>query len=289
MSSNSSHSSKKNDPFAPWDQDQHARDLEKVDVFNRLCDDCHPVPGGFRSELEKLANSDNKEVIAALAEHNISSPRVPQRFYLSNGQEAVVWADDSGFHSAAIFNGEQINFSAATRDEVLMLPERYLQQKSGPHFNELTDDQRLNIVRLAQNGDWQTALGSYLYFVLGDEVTTQHPEQIASNPKWLPAMNSGVYFVWRHMNNSYFASAETEAALSQFAGDRPLTIALCNAWWLAYQDDIGQRRADQADAPETDPLVTQDDLERLSDRDLAKLRTAALQMRARRVREVLGR
>ena len=285
----SSNDSKMNDPFSPWDQDQHARDLEKGDAFNRLCDDCHPVPGGFRSELEKLANTDHPEVIAALAEHNIVSPRVPVRFFLSNNQAAVVWADDAGWHSAAVFNGEQINFSAATRDEVLMLPERYLQQNSGPHFKEITEAQKLNVVRLAQNGDPLTALGTYLYFRIGDEATNMHPDEIASNPAFLPVMNEAVYFVWRHVNNAYVPTPEAEAALAKFAGDRPLTLALCNAWFLAYQDEIGQRRADQADAPETEPLVTQDDLERLSDRDLAKLRTAALQMRARRVREVLGR
>jgi hypothetical protein len=274
-----------------YNADEHNQKLAEQDEkwgLGRLSDDGSQIIGGFRNELERLANSDNKEVIAALADAGVTSPRVPRRFYLSNSQEAVVWADDAGWHSAAIFNGEQINFSAATRDEVLMLPERHLQQNSGPHFKEISEAQKLNVVRLAQNRDVLTALGSYLYFRIGDEATDMHPEEIASNPKFLPVMNEAVYFVFRHANNAYFPTPEAEASLAKFAGDRPLTLALCNAWWLAYQDDIGQRRAAQAPAPEKELVPSQEEvtaeMETLGDSALEKLRSQTMRKRAQEIR-----
>jgi hypothetical protein len=278
------------DPFAPFDFNERSKEIERTDVFNRLTDDAIPVLGGLRTKLEELANTDNAEVIAALAEHGVMSPRVPQPFHLSNGQKATVWADDSGWHSAAIFDGQQVNFTADSRDGAMMLSEKYLQQNHAPHFNELTEGQRLNIARLAQNGDWQSALGTYLYFVLGDEVTDMHPEEIASNPKFVPVMNQAVYFVFRHVTNGYVPTPEAEVSLAKFAGDRPLTMSLCSAWWLTYLDDIGQRRAAQADAPENErqpaptPEEIQQGLESLSDEQLNKLHLQTLQHRGHAIR-----
>ena len=44
----------RNDPFQPWDQNAHARDLEKTDQFNRLVHEHEVNPGGLRSRLEQL-------------------------------------------------------------------------------------------------------------------------------------------------------------------------------------------------------------------------------------------
>jgi len=186
--------------------------------------------------------------------------------------------------------GEELDCVGDDRDSVMMSAEQHPARNRGPHFKELREGKKLNIARLAQNGDWQSALGTYLYFVLGDEVTDQHPEEIASNPKWLPVLNAAVYYVWRHATNGYVPSPEAEESLAKFAGDRPLTMSLCSAWWLTYLDDIGQRRAAQADAPENErqpaptPEEIQQGLESLSDEQLNKLHLLTLQRRGHAIR-----
>jgi hypothetical protein len=290
MSSNSSNKIS-NDPFAPWDQDAHSRDMcdEKTDVFNRVVDEVAQHPGGLRRQLEALANSDHPEVAQVLADAGIENPRIRRKFYLSDGAEGAIFADDAGWHAQIVIGGQTLTFTAGDKDDAMAAAERHAISLRGPHFKTLDEGQLLNIARLAQNGSWQEAIGTFLYFRLGDVVTDQHPEQIASNPKWLPVMNEAVYYVWRHTNNAYVGTPEAEAALARFAGDRPLTMQLCNAWWLAYQE-LGERRAAQAPAPENErqPAPTaeeiQQGLESLSDEAIEKLRTQALKHRGHAIR-----
>jgi hypothetical protein len=275
-----------------YNADERNRQIAERDErlgFGQICNDGSTTPGGLRVELAKLV-ATSKEAQQIVLDSGGELPTVPKEFRLSQGEIGTVVADEQGQWTASVTsNGQTFAFRSESRDAALMACERALEKARGPQFKELTEGQRLNIIRLCQNHDVLTALGSYLFFVLGDVVTDKHPDEIASTPEFLPVMNQAVYFCWRHANNAYHATPEAEASLAKFAGDRPLTLGLCNAWFLAYEESTEQRRAAQADAPETEPFVTQDDLERLSDTDLAKLRTAALQMRARRVREVLGR
>ncbi len=289
MSSNSSNKIS-NDPFAPWDQDAHSREMQEGDVFNRLVDEVAQHPGGLRSQLLALANTDHPEVAQVLADAGIENPRIRRKFYLSDGAEGAIFADDAGFHAQIVMGGQTLTFTAGDKDDAMAAAERHANSLRAPHFKEISDEQRLNIVRLAQNGSWQEAIGAFLYFRLGDVVTDMHPEQIASTPEFLPVMNESVYFVWRHANNSYVPSPQAEESLARFVGDRPLTMQLCNAWWLAYQDHLGQRRAAQADAPENErqPAATQEqiqeELESLPAEQVERLRLQTLKHRAQLIR-----
>ena len=289
-----------NDPFAPWDQDAHSRDLEKTDQFNRMVDEVAQHPLGLRRQLEALANSDNSEVIAALAEHGITSPRVPQRFRLSNGQEATVWADDSGWHSAAIFNGEQINFSAAnaTRDEVLMLPEKYLQQNSGPR--ELTEAELTRLARMVQRGETVAACELAVALRLNGK-DRRSEREILEDPRYRKLLDESAVTIWRFSRREYVFDQEFEDLLARAAKTKPLSVNTVDCLFDLFQEQkAAAARSTRPAAPVAGPESEQPSqeeiqvgLENLTDKQLADLKTKTLRERGRRVmaldREMFGR
>src|ERR1700676_2588553 len=136
----------KNDPFEPWNQEAHVRELEADDVFNRLVSEA--IPGGLRSKLNALANSDNKEVQEVLAEHGVENSRVPRTFYLSSGAPGTVVSFDTGWAATIEVKGQKLTFNADNRDDAIMAAERYSNRDREPR--ELSETERYHISQLAQ-------------------------------------------------------------------------------------------------------------------------------------------
>jgi hypothetical protein len=270
-----------------WDQDGHARDQEKTDQFNRLCDDVIQTKGGLRAKLEQLANSDSAEVNAILEEHGITNPRVPQKFHLSNGQRAAVWLDNSGWHAAAIFDGQQINFAADSRDGAMLACENHLQKNLEPH--ELSESELLRVAHMVQSGQTVSALELYVQLSLGKKVEDESASAVLENPKYRSVLNKAAFTVWTYSRQDYCPNNEFIDVLNEVAASKPLTTAVIDSLYDKFCDDRAHlvrsaRRTAEPASPENGP-VTQDDLEKLSSVEIAKLRTATLLERARRVRQ----
>jgi hypothetical protein len=286
---------KMTDPFSPWDESGHARDLEQNDQFNRLTDDTILVRGGLRTRLEELAASGNREVIAVLEENGVDDPRIPKTFYLSDGQAATIYGDSEGWHSVLVIDGQQHRFTAPERDRVMFLAE----EASAKHrqARSLTESELIRVARLTQAGETIEAIELFVALSL-DGKDRRSEREILEDPKYKHLLNTAATTIWKFSRQDYVPDDEFEALLQRAASIKPLTLRIIDALYDKYQDQKSEaarakRHAAPPAAPETEPIVTEEDLDRLSDDGVAKLHSAIVKNRARHVsridRTTLGR
>ena len=280
----------KNDPFAPWDQDAHARELETTDVFNRLVDEGHP--GDLGRKLEQLAASDNPSAVAMMREAGIESPRTPHIFHLSDGGTGKVFADATGtWHAVITVADEQLDFSGDDRDCVLVRAEQHMEKNRGPR--SLTESELLRICRLAQSGDTVSAAGLYIELRL-DGKDRRSEQEILVDPKYRELLNDAARAVWRFSRQDYVPDLEFEALLDRAESLKPLNLHVIDALFDKFEDQKAEharstRRTAQPVAPEAEQIPSQADLENLSDRDVERLRNATLRERAHEIRRFNNR
>jgi hypothetical protein len=279
--------------FEPYDQDTHARDLEQTDVFNVMTNDA--PPGGLRQKLAELV-ATNADAQQAVLESGGSLPTVAKNFHVSSGETGVIVCDSKGVWRATItLNGEPLSFTSESRDEAMMACERYLEKNRGPR--DLTPEEELLVKRVALAGESANAAQLYCELRLSN-MKHRSEQEILTDPSLVGVLNDGARFVWSCTRPDYIPSAEFDELLDRVSATRVLNINIVDILYDRFTDHQAAaarapRRAVQAAAPESEPVVTQDDLERLSTTEIAKLRQAALLERGRRVRkfdqEVLGR
>jgi len=288
----------KNDPFAPWDQDAHARELETTDVFNRLVDEGHP--GDLGRKLEQLAASDNPSAVAMLREAGIESPRTPHIFHLSDGSTGKVFADANGLWTATIrVGGKTLTFQSGDRDSAMMTAECHMENNRGPR--ELTESELLRVARLAQSGQSAAACDLYVRLRLDGEAQ-RSDEEILTDPKLTSLLNTAAITIWRYTRPDYVLDQEFEGIVAQAAAIRPLTVNNVDFLFDRFQEERSERgratrRSTQAAPPENELVPSQaevqNELENLSDVELEKLRLKTMHHRGDLVRkfnaDVLGR
>jgi|ERR1700730_14740755 len=281
---------KTHDPWEHFDQNVHSRDLEKVDVFNRLTDDSIPVRGGLRTKLQELAASGNAEVIAVLEENGIDDPRQHRAFFLSTGQEASIYFDTEGWHSVAVIDGKEHKFTSPDRDTAMLLAEQYAAKNRAPR--ELTPTEQLRVARLAQSGEIAEAASLYVALRL-DGKDRRSEREILEDPKYKSLLNTTAITIWKFSRQDYLPDPEFEELLDRAAAIKPLSVRIVDCLYDKYLDTKAEtaratRRPTQPATPENKPVPSQEELavelEQLSDAELAKLKTATMRHRGHLVR-----
>ena len=280
----------RNDPFQPWDQNAHARDLEKTDQFNRLVHEHEVNPGGLRSRLEQLAASDSPDAVAMLREAGFESPHAHRLFHLSDGTVGEVFADQNGtWHARVNIAGKTLDFAGEDRDGVMMSAERHAQKNRGPR--ELTETEALRVARLAQSGQSAAACDLYVRLRLDGEAQ-RSDEEILTDPKLASLLNSAAITIWRYTRPDYVLDQEFEDIVARAAEIRPLTVNNVDYLFDRFQESHAARaarRPAQTDIPQNELEPAQADvqaeLETLSDSALEKLRTQTLRHRGHLIRQ----
>ena len=276
-----------------FDADEHNRQIAARDEswgMGRLSDDTFQNAGGLRSKLEELVNSNNTEVNAVLAEHGIENPRTPTRFFLSDKTPCVVYLDDSGWRATAYTCEGEVQFTAATRDGVMLLAEQSSSTHKTPR--ELTAEERLRVARLAQGGETAQAIEVYVALRL-DKMPRRGAEEILTDPTLTEVLNSAAVYVWSCVRPDYVRSAAFDALLVRAAAARPLTVNNVDFLWDRWVDHAAARSSQQAALPaesgtERQPAPTAESIqasfETMSDAEIDRLRLQSLKHRSHLIR-----
>jgi hypothetical protein len=288
-----------NDPWAPWDQNAHAKDMEQHDQFNRLTDDAIPVLGGLRTKLQELVATNN-EAQEVLAREGIELPTIAKQFRLSQGEIGTIVADSKGLWTASIVvDGQTLTFQSEDRDSAMMAVERYLEKNRGPR--DLTASEALRVARLAQSGASAQAIELYVDLRLNGK-DHRNAEDILTDPALVGLLNDAARFVWSYTRPDYVPARAFDQLLDEISATRVLTVNSVDILFDRFQEQQAAaarapRRAAQADAPESEHIPTraevQNELENLPDGAIDKLRRETMRHRGQIVRQfdetVLGR
>ncbi len=153
----------------------------------------------------------------------------------------------------------------------------------------LTESERLKVMRLAQNGQFDAAIGEYLKCSLDGEEPTL---DIITDPAYATVCNEAVLYVFEVGETSYTPTPERRNFILRYAAGRPLTLTLIQQAWSACRANEQRHERgellDQYQRPrETEP-PTPKQLDEMDDDAFDRLYHDSLRAYANSVRHPAG-
>lgn len=242
----------------------------------------------LRKAIPEMAGHD-AEMQAELRKRGVEDEPAPHKFYLSTGDEAIVFlGKDNVWRVTVFFEGRQQTIkcaSAKSRDDAMTGANRWLNCKRGPTFHELTEEQKLTVSRMCTQGQLESALMTYLLYKCGEV-----GYDFSTDPRYLPATNEAAFFIFKHSTPDFVDSETVQAYLENYIGDRPVTLPLLRAGFAAYKQEqkkverglvLGQIE-DRENQAESGP--TYEELDELSTEEISRLREQTMRLRAKQVK-----
>jgi hypothetical protein len=172
-------------------------------------------------------------------------------------------------------------FNALTREGLLDVAE-------GSARN-LSERERLHVIRLAQSGNTQGAIDEFLRCALDEDSLSL---DIISDPDYRGVIDSSVLFVFESATADYSPSDERRNFLLRYAAGRPLTFPLLNqAWSTLKAREASYARTEILDSfqrRESEPPPSLKQMDELDDEAFDRLYHDTLRSYANSVRQPAG-
>ncbi|MGA8500900.1 MAG: hypothetical protein WB683_05085, partial [Candidatus Sulfotelmatobacter sp.] len=151
----------------------------------------------------------------------------------------------------------------------------------------LTESERLQVMRLAQNNRADEAIGEYLRAALDGEEPTL---DIITDPAYATVCNEAVLYVFEVGEASYTPSPERRNFILRYAAGRPLTLTLLQQAWSACQ--ANEKRHERGELLEQyqrpQATETPTNLDALDDSSIENLYHQSLRAYANSIRRAPG-
>jgi len=247
------------DPFGLPNEDKY--DANKVARARYGRDDqTDPEFAPLDSAGYGIGSRDLKKFLHAASEE--SDPNKPRGFKLraSNGQEIPVQITQRGalWIALAPLNGEWREFHEATYEKLLALLMKTFCQ--GPAIRPLSEAGRLSVARLCTAGRLAEALTVYLEDRCGNV-----EETALNDPRYKTVFDEAGWTIFVFSTPDFVDGAEVRRYITKHIGNRPVTLPLLRAAFLAYRKNGA-----------AEPTSEQSEPQRVSDEDLAAMTDEAL-------------
>jgi hypothetical protein len=249
------------DPFfRPFERQANLRET----AIPELLDDDGPDPGGYKAEARAVVRQ-----FGVKDENEIDDAR-PRTVYLRVRGEEVpgIIEHKEGSAWSCVAGGKR--FSAATRDDVLMLAVRDLNHDT----TNLSDQQLLEISRLAHSGT-VPGLENNVLLAIDRFVTARIgvPLHIAyTQPRYLNVVNEAVNFCFLAASPTFSPGNDWLEYLGAYSNGRPHTLALLTGAAQEYLKERQTTARERMIFKDEQPEATQ-----ISAADLDGLDDSALQ------------
>jgi hypothetical protein len=229
------------------------------------------------AQMDKSTNgsADLKRFIAEQ-----TAERTPTSIVHAGGCQFKVSFHGGSWHADGTIDGTRRRFTDPDREALLGKLGQIAKQNA---YRELTESQKLEVIRLAQSGDRLSAIGTYLKHSIGEVGMSKYSSPIEAmyDPALVPIMSKCAEFVWFHSNSHAVDSPEWHAYKDRILAGRPVTIELLQAIWMRWQVFLEDRPAPpQAEIPD-EPEDVGGDLNEMSDEEVAQAYRATVRASAR--------
>ncbi|HXX18701.1 MAG TPA: hypothetical protein VEJ46_04815 [Candidatus Acidoferrum sp.] len=248
-------------------------------------------PVRLRNEIVRFVNANGRdaEVKRILEKEGIENPSEPNTVILPGDVEGRVFYKDGSWQCVVQADGARRTFVGDSYDIAVVSAARAFSKHRASDIRDLTEAEKLEVIRYSQLGMTQEAIGRYVYFAINKREIDSAFE-ILDDPRYRPLCDAAVWFVWTHAKNDYAPTPEREEFIKRFVAERPLTLALLDSAWTACQsaerDAAGSLKAF---IPPNEPEPTQHEiargLEDLPDDEVRSLLGQTLRAYSREVKQ----
>ncbi len=184
----------------------------------------------------------------------------------------AVFYDKGTWRSTGKLNGMKHALTGKSREEVLDKLVRLGQRVEAERVHELTESERLQVVRLAQSGDVRGAIALHLRIAIGEERASQYENQneMLSDPALSEAFDDAAALTWFAARPQVQDSAEFQEFLERYRGGRPLTHDLLDGAHARFQEDQYKRTPLLPPKKEATPTEIRQSLEDADDETIRR-------------------
>ena len=217
------------------------------------------------SALKRFLDAPDREAIEGLRD-----PELLKKYDEEHGDGTTVYASNIPFQvyqrggkwraKGTTPDGQLHRFTADTRDGLFPKISAVVSENT---VRELTDSERLQVVRQAQSGDPHGAIRLYLEFSIGQRRASSYQgvNELLADPRLAEVFDDCSMLTWFASRPKVEDSDEFQEFLQRYRGGRPLNHDLLDG---AYQSFIEKNHrlvfAPIPGAPEATPVKSLDDL-----------------------------
>jgi hypothetical protein len=247
--------------------------------------------GAGSSALKKFLANPDRESVAEMRD-----PELLKRYDEQHGSGSTVYASNIPFQvyeregkwraKGTTPDGTLHRFTAETRDALFPKISRAVSENT---VRELTEGERLQVVRTAQSGDVRGAIAMFLQFAIGEKRASNYadPTELLGDASLTGVFDECSLLTWFASRSNVQDSDEFSEFLGQYAGSRPLTHSLLDGAYAAFEKaeyrSILPRAVRKAEEPAS-PHEIQTALEDASDADIENMMTSTKREYVRQVR-----
>jgi hypothetical protein len=226
------------------------------------------------SDLKKFLTNPDRESVAELRD-----PEALKKYDEQHGSGTTVYASNVPFQisqrggkwraQGKTPDGTVHRFTADTRDGLFPKITNAVSETS---VRELSDGERLQVVRIAQSGDPRGAISKYLEFSIGQRRASSYgdAEELLADPRLAQVFDECSMLTWFASRPRVEDSDEFQEFLQRYRGGRPLNHDLLDGAYAAFSNE--RNRIVFAEPPRdegtTERALTAADLENLSDEQI---------------------
>ena len=161
------------------------------------------------------------------------------------------------------FNDARHITRGRSRDDAAMNAARYVQNFK-PDIRDLTSQEEQLVTWIAQSGKPAEAAEKFIGYAIPR--TAELGAKVLTDPKYADAVDEAVFFAWSRARNDYSLSDRGfPKFLNRYSRDKRLTLALCDAAWVAYKSELQKAERTALFGPVPAPEPTAKDIDELSD------------------------
>ncbi len=227
----------------------------------------------LRDVLPKMveqAGSD-PEIARLLKEAGIENPNAPSIVHVCD-EPFKVFFDQNTWRSTGTLAGIKYNVTAEDREGLLGKLTQLARRVEAERIHELTESERLQVVRLAQSGDVRGAIALHLRLSIGEERANQYenPNEMMGDRALAGAFDEAAALTWFAARPQVQDSAEFQEFLERYRGGRPLTHDLLDGAHARFQEDQYKRTPLLPPKKEATPTEIRQSLEDADDETIRR-------------------
>jgi hypothetical protein len=194
----------------------------------------------LRDALPKMVEEGGRdpEIARLLREAGIENPAVPSTVRVC-GQPFAVFFNKGSWRATGTLAGMKYQLSAESRDGVLDKLIHLGQRVQEESIHQLTESERLQVVRLSQAGDVTGAISLFCELAIGHERASQYasPNEMLADSALAEVFDEAALVTWFASHSNVQDSDEWNAFLQNYAGGRPYTHQLLDGAWNSFKEE----------------------------------------------------
>jgi hypothetical protein len=227
----------------------------------------------LRQALTDMAEKDGSdpEVARVLAEAGIENPSQATTVYIAEQPFSIVYHEGL-WRGEGVLDHRRRRLTAKSRDELVGKLMALARRTKKEAIHELSEGEKLQVVRIAQGGDIRGAIAHYLRLAIGEERADQYenPTDMLGDPGLSVVFDEAAALTWFASRPRVQDSEEFQDFLQDYRGGRPFNHDLLDGAWATFNEK--RNRLIFAPMPDAQEATEEpEQLDDLSDTDVEKL------------------